>query len=50
MKTQKYIEVLKKINSEHELKKLLSFLEDDEEINSRNYETIRYLIVKKIYS
>ena len=49
MKYSQYKKSIKKISSRKELERLLSIIEDDEQISDIGYENLRNLIIDKMY-
>lgn len=49
MKYKNYKNAIDKLNGIDELRRLLKIMEEDKGISSREYEGLRYLILKKIY-
>ena len=51
MRYKIYKKAIKKLTEESELKRLLNYAENDfQNLSSRQYENIRFLVINKIYS
>ena len=49
MTSSNYKKAISRISSKRELERLLSIIENDEEISDRKYYNLRYIIINKIY-
>ena len=49
MTSSNYKKAISRISSKIELERLLSIIENDEEISDRKYYNLRYIIINKIY-